>query len=143
MSSWYWHNANDSIYYLPIEKEWQPCEIGKMSKTPRPPSFTEIQAEIGARVRQVRELYGLGQAELAAALEVDPSTLNKIEKGSRPPSVFNIISLANRLRVSTDFLLRGQLVGQMDQEVALQLAALNPDWVPPIGKDSRKGRGRA
>jgi len=109
-----------------------------MSKTPRPPSFTEIQEQIGDRIRQVRELYGIEQAELARALEVDPSTLNKIEKGKRAPSVFNIISLASRLRVSTDFLLRGQLVPQIDEEVALQLAARFPNLVPPI----RKVRGK-
>ena len=80
----------------------------------------------------------LGQTELAEALGMDQSTLNKIENGKRPPSVFNIIALANRLRISTDYLLRGQLIPQMDQEISLQIAVQRPEAVPPI----RRARNR-
>jgi transcriptional regulator with XRE-family HTH domain len=105
-----------------------------MSKTPRPPSFTEIQEQIGDRIRQVRELYGIEQAELARALEVDPSTLNKIEKGKRAPSVFNIISLASRLRVSTDFLLRGSWCPRLTKKLPFSLLPDSQIWCRPFAR---------
>ncbi|HET6610149.1 MAG TPA: helix-turn-helix transcriptional regulator [Rhodopila sp.] len=136
-----------SIGYLPIAQEdicqWRffgkHLKIGIMSRTARPPAYSDIQAEIGARIRQVREIYEIDQAELARALEIDASTLNKIEKGTRSPSIFNIISLANRLRVSADFLLRGQLVARMDEELALHLAAKHPNLAPPIRRGKDRG----
>lgn len=76
-----------------------------------------------------RELVFPNQSECARLLGVDASTLNKIEKGDRAPSVFLIISLSNRLRVSTDFLLKGVLNGRTDEEMALRLAALHPELV--------------
>ncbi|WP_231865367.1 helix-turn-helix domain-containing protein [Gluconobacter albidus] len=69
------------------------------------------------------------QSECARLLGVDASTLNKIERGDRAPSVFLIAALSNRLRVSTDFLLKGVLNGRTDEELALRLAALHPGLV--------------
>lgn len=83
------------------------------------------------------------QSECARLLGVDASTLNKIEKGDRAPNVFLIAALSNRLRVSTDFLLKGVLNGRTDEELALRLAALHPelvlqqqDTVPHMGKST-------
>ena len=117
------------------------CHFGKMSKTARDPALSEVQKQVGSRIRRVRELYDIAQADLAKALLMDGSTLNKIEKGSRPPNVFNVISLANRLRVSTDYILRGQLIGRMDEQVALQLAAKYPELVPPMSREQGKDKG--
>ena len=100
-----------------------------MAKTSRPEVYVTVQAQIGSRIKEVRELRKLTKAGLARALSVDPSTLAKIEDGSRAPSVFNIIQMANRLRVTTDYLLRGQVQGRteqcvegrMDEETAFEL----------------------
>lgn len=76
-----------------------------------------------------REIAGQTQAELAKAIGVDPSTLNKHEAGSRAPSVFTILRLSEALAVSTDYLLRGRLDGRCDYGVSLKLAALHPELV--------------
>lgn len=81
------------------------------------------------RISWARELVMPNQSECARLLGVDASTLNKIEKGDRAPSVFLIAALSNRLRVSTDFLLKGVLNGRTDEELALRLAALHPELV--------------
>lgn len=114
-----------------------------MAKNKRSDSLTLIQGAIGKRIAWARELVIPNQSECARLLGVDASTLNKIERGDRAPSVFLIIALSNRLRVSTDFLLKGVLNGRTDEELALRLAALHPelvlqrqDTVPDTGKST-------
>ncbi|GAP24677.1 helix-turn-helix transcriptional regulator [Gluconobacter japonicus] len=100
-----------------------------MAKHKRSDSLTILQRAIGTRIAWARELVIPNQSECARLLGVDASTLNKIERGDRAPSVFLIAALSNRLRVSTDFLLKGVLNGRTDEELALRLAALHPELV--------------
>jgi len=100
-----------------------------MAKHKRPDALSTLQRAIGTRIAWARELVMPNQSECARLLGVDASTLNKIEKGDRAPSVFLIAALSNRLRVSTDFLLKGVLNGRTDEELALRLAALHPELV--------------
>jgi transcriptional regulator with XRE-family HTH domain len=80
-------------------------------------------------MRWVREVLNIGGAEAARLMGVHHTTLNKIELGERAASVFNVIEFATRFRVSTDFLLRGQLHGRTDEELALELVARHPEIV--------------
>ncbi|EHH67000.1 helix-turn-helix domain-containing protein [Gluconobacter morbifer] len=100
-----------------------------MAKHKRSDTLTTLQQAIGTRISWARELVIPNQSECARLLGVDASTLNKIERGDRAPSVFLIAALSNRLRVSTDFLLKGVLNGRTDEELALRLAALHPELV--------------
>lgn len=100
-----------------------------MARTKRPDAFSSVQKRVGERIAWARSLVEPNQAEFARLLGVDQSTLNKVEKGDRAASIFMIIAIANRLRVSTDFLLRGLLVGRTDEEMALRLGAEHPDLV--------------
>jgi transcriptional regulator with XRE-family HTH domain len=114
-----------------------------MSKTPRDPAYTQLQAGFGQRIQWVREMVDLSQTDLAKLISTVPSTINKIETGERAPSVFNIIQIARRLRVSTDYLLLGSFLGETDPELALKLAALHPELVRlPRHMDSDKGKGQ-
>lgn len=115
-----------------------------MSKQARPESYTLVQKGVGARIAWVREILMPNRSELARLMGVDPSTLAKIEDGERAPSIFNVIEIANRFRVSTDFLLRGLLTAQTDHELALELAARHPELVlqhPRTGEST--GRDQA
>lgn len=103
-----------------------------MAKTSRPEAYSEIQAGVGERIRWVREKLIPNRSEAARVMGIDPSTLTKIEDGSRAPSIFNVIEIANRFRVSTDFLLRGLLVAKTDYELALVLAAEHPELAPQV-----------
>ncbi|QDH16797.1 helix-turn-helix domain-containing protein [Swingsia samuiensis] len=100
-----------------------------MAKYKRSTSLHVLQRAIGTRIAWARELVIPNQSECARLLGVDASTLNKIERGDRAPSIFLITALSNRLRVSTDFLLKGVLNGRTDEELALRLAALHPELV--------------
>lgn len=104
-----------------------------MSKTSRPEAVTYLQVKIGNRIRVARELVEPNRAAFARYMEVDRSTLTKIEAGQRAPSIFNVIDIAHRLRVTTDYILRGSLRG-IDGELAALLALRDPE----ILADSRK-----
>lgn len=100
-----------------------------MAKLKRPDGYSIVQAQIGERIRWARELIEPNRAALAREMSVDRSTLAKIEEGSRPPSVFNVLDLAHRLRVTTDYILTGSLKG-VDGELAAMLASRHPELVP-------------
>lgn len=97
-----------------------------MAKVKRPDAVTEIQRQVGNRIRWARELVEPNRAEFARLMGVDRSTLAKIEDGSRPPSVFNVLDISHRLRVSADYILRGSLVG-VDPELAARLVRQHPE----------------
>lgn len=102
-----------------------------MPKTLKPDAYSKLQVQIGERMKWARELVEPNRTEIARIMDVDPSTLAKNEEGGRAPSIFTIIQYANRFRVSTDYLLRGQLIGRMDEEMRVKLAALHPELVLP------------
>lgn len=142
MGGRWWQFANASSGYPPIGAAPALRDRGKMSKQSRPAAYTAVQKQVGERIRLVREQIIPNQREAAEVLGVDPSTLNKWEAGTRPPSIFNVIEMANRFRVSTDFLLRDLLIAKTDEELALRLAALRPSAVPPPERrDTAKGKG--
>lgn len=97
-----------------------------MSKEKRPAAYTAIQAEVGARIKWARELVEPNRAEFARLMGVDRSTLQKIEDGERAPSVFNVMDIAHRLHVSTDYILVGSLRG-VDGELAAMLVTRHPE----------------
>jgi transcriptional regulator with XRE-family HTH domain len=97
-----------------------------MAKEKRPEAVTEIQKAVGARILWARKEVMPNRAALAELMDIDRSTLAKIESGDRPPSIFNVIELAHRLRVTTDYILIGSLRG-VDGELAARLAVKHPE----------------
>jgi transcriptional regulator with XRE-family HTH domain/mannose-6-phosphate isomerase-like protein (cupin superfamily) len=61
-------------------------------------------AELGPRLRQVREDRGLSARELARRISCSPSLISQIERGVSVPSVGMLYALASELRASMDFL---------------------------------------
>lgn len=57
------------------------------------------------RLRDIRKLNGLSQQQLADLIGVSRQTLSKWETGVALPDVDNLISLAEALHVTTDYLL--------------------------------------
>lgn len=108
-----------------------------MATRKRPTSYTEVQAAIGMRIKWARELVEPNRAEFARVLGVDRTTVQKIEDGQRPPSIFNVLDFAHRLRVSPDYILTGSLRG-VDGELAGLLVSRHPELVC---KDTETGDG--
>ena len=60
---------------------------------------------LGARIRRIRQKYGMSQAELARRIHISLNAMNKIESGETPdPRASRIKAIADVLRVSTDAL---------------------------------------
>lgn len=57
------------------------------------------------RLKQARELRGLNQSELAAKTGLQASAISHFETGARKPSFDNLRRLADKLNVTTDYLL--------------------------------------
>ncbi|MCI6284252.1 helix-turn-helix transcriptional regulator [Selenomonas sp.] len=61
--------------------------------------------DIGRRIYDLRIERDVQQGELARAIHLNQSVLNRIEKGTRPARDIEIRAIAMFFRVSTDFLL--------------------------------------
>jgi transcriptional regulator with XRE-family HTH domain len=87
-------------------------------------------AELGPRLRRVREDRGLSARELARRLSCSPSLISQIERGLSAPSVGMLYALASELRTSLDFLFGtgegGQAVTAHGNGLARPAAAAAP-----------------
>jgi len=61
-------------------------------------------AELGPRLRRVREDRGISVRELARRIGCSPSLISQIERGLSAPSVGMLYAIASELRASLDFL---------------------------------------
>lgn len=59
----------------------------------------------GERIRNTREDLDILQQELADAVGINVSVLSRIEKGTRAVRADELVKIANKLHVSTDYLL--------------------------------------
>lgn len=154
------HACNVGGNMPPRQAEFRPARRGRqfphdsdMSNKPRPEAYTEVAQAIGQRIRWARELVEPNRAEFARAMGVDRSTVRDIESGRRPPSIFAVIEISHRLRVTPNYILLGNMQG-VDGELAGRLAVQHPELVQPwpstdtpdtdsSGSTSRRPRRRA
>ena len=71
---------------------------------------------LGPRIAALRREAGLSQAELAARLGVSPSAMGMYEQGRREPSAQLLVALARELKVTTDFLLTGNVTSPAEAD---------------------------
>lgn len=64
--------------------------------------------QIGLRIKEEREKQGYKQQAFAEKIKIDKCTLNRYEKGVQSPSLENIVTVAQGLGVSIDYLVFGQ-----------------------------------
>ena len=74
-----------------------------MSEAEREGGF-DPGAELGPRLRRVREDRGISVRELARRIGCSPSLISQIERGLSAPSVGMLYAIASELRASLDFL---------------------------------------
>jgi len=78
----------------------------------RPPKDSKLsKADIGARVRALRDERGLTQAKLAAAMGLTQSNVSAMERGDRGLTIHQAVKLAHILHVTIDELLTGARPG--------------------------------
>lgn len=75
------------------------------------------------RLRELRDHAGLSQADLAKALDVDTSLISRWEKGTREPSLSQLMAIARVLGVTLDYLLHGRLEAHFQFRSKKTLAA--------------------
>jgi len=94
-------------------------------------------ADLGPRLRQVREQRGLSARELARRIQCSPSLISQIERGLSAPSVGILYALATELRTSLDFLFGAQDGPPGGKTVTAhgdgRVRADRPDGWPPTG----------
>jgi transcriptional regulator with XRE-family HTH domain len=116
-----------------------------VSKNARPLSYRKRAQEIGARIQWVRELIEPNRSAFARTMGIDRAILRDMESGRRPPSIYAVVILSHQLKVSTDYILKGSLLG-VDGALAAKLIALHPELLsssnPEFGRSSdNPGRG--
>ena len=66
------------------------------------------QKLFGQRIQEARMSRGITQEEFAEEIDVSPSYYQKLERGVRTCSLDILVSIAENLNVSTDYLLTGK-----------------------------------
>jgi len=97
-------------------------------------------AELGPRLRQVREQRGLSARELARRTQCSPSLISQIERGLSAPSVGMLYALATELRTSLDFLFGASPAGDAAPG-GVTVTAHGDGRVRPGGPDGRPPAG--
>ncbi len=70
--------------------------------------MTLDQKRFGERVKAARQLRGMTQEQLAEELNIALEHLKRLENGCKSPSVDLVMTIADALTVSNDFLLVGE-----------------------------------
>ena len=66
------------------------------------------QKLFGQQIQEARMTRGITQEEFAEEIDVSPSYYQKLERGVRTCSLDILVSIAEHLNVSTDYLLTGK-----------------------------------
>ena len=69
------------------------------------PEKTQIQTGFGKRIREIRNVSGISQEQLAFESGLDRSYIGQVERGERNISIVNIHRVARALKTQAHFLL--------------------------------------
>lgn len=89
----------------------------------------ELMVLIGDNVRKCRNNRGLTQEELSRLVDVGPSTITRIEGGTRMMSIPLLRSVAAALQVSSDALLFTEESNPAMANIQVKLARQTPESV--------------
>lgn len=93
---------------------------------------------IGQKIADLRIDHDIQQGELAAAIGVHQSVLNRIEKGHRPLREDKLLSIAQYLNVTTDYLLGNKLIGTEQETCCTQAEKELLRKYRAIGRENEK-----
>jgi transcriptional regulator with XRE-family HTH domain len=75
------------------------------------PAIRDVLAEVGPRLRRLRERRGVTLTALAAQTGISKSTLSRLESGQRKPSLELLLPLAETYHLPLDELVGAPPVG--------------------------------
>lgn len=81
---------------------------------------------VGQRIKTAREKKNMTQEDLAALVDISPTHVSVIERGSKIPRLDTFVAIANVLEVSADSLLV-DVVDHATKSVASELSAAIED----------------
>ena len=80
-----------------------------------------IRAEIGNRIKALREVRGYTREELAEKAEISSKFLYEVEKGRKGLSADTLLKISRTLSCSCDYILTGETFIKNDDEQLTQL----------------------
>lgn len=87
---------------------------------------------VGERIRNTREDMDMLQQELADAVEINVSVLSRIEKGARQIRDDELVKIADKLHVTTDYLLGRTDDARPLKDLLVPPAPAAPASTPPL-----------
>src|SRR5918911_551802 len=99
-----------------------------------PPATPDVLAEVGPRLRRLRERRSLTLTAVAAKTGISKSTLSRLESGQRKPSLELLLPLAEAYRLALDELVGTPAVG--DPRIRTKPRARNGRIVYPLTEQS-------
>ena len=72
---------------------------------------------LSKQITYLRKLSGMSQSQLAAAINVSPSTIGMYEQGRRIPDIPTLISISRLFGVSLDYLITGENFNQTQKNI--------------------------
>jgi transcriptional regulator with XRE-family HTH domain len=97
-------------------------------------AIPDVLAEVGPRLRRLRQRRGVTLTELAAKTGISKSTLSRLESGQRKPSLELLLPLAEAHQVPLDQLVGAPEVG--DPRIRLKPRVRNGRLVFPLTQGS-------
>jgi transcriptional regulator with XRE-family HTH domain len=99
-----------------------------------PPTIPDVLAQVGPRLRQLRQRRGVTLTALAAKTGISKSTLSRLESGQRKPSLELLLPLAETYHLPLDELVGARAVG--DPRVRTRARTRNGRLVFPLTTQS-------
>lgn len=95
------------------------------------PHNSGMPKDVGVRLRTARKLRGMTQQELAKHSRVSQATISDLETGeSKSPTGTNLVSLAQSLDVSPDWLAEGKGdMERMDDPLPIEAVRMAREWL--------------
>lgn len=106
-----------------------PAPIVANMTTGKKPKSTELRALIARRLRAARMAYNPNGAEVARALDMDPRSLTKYEKGRLYPDEAFVVAFCQLTECPADWLYLGRITREMPPDMAARIAFSDPDLV--------------
>ena len=85
--------------------------------------------EIGNRISKKRKQLNLTQEVLAEKMNVSVQMISNLERGNKSIKIENLLKLCEILNVSTDYILKGELIDSDKEEAFTKLLKLNSEHI--------------